>query len=94
MILFDKKLTFYDIFLTFDDMSANFGIMKAKNRIKVVLAEKEVKVQDLAAGVDASPVTASRWVNNRQQPSLDTLYSIADFLKVDVCDLLVREESE
>jgi putative transcriptional regulator len=68
--------------------------MKAKNRIRVVLADKEMKVQDFAAGVGASPVTASRWVNNRQQPSLDTLYEIADFLKVDICELLEKNEIE
>ena len=68
--------------------------MNAKNRIKVVLAEKEVQVKKLAKGVSASPVTVSRWVNNKQQPSLNTLYEIATFLNVDVCDLLRRNTIE
>lgn len=71
--------------------------MKAKNRLKIVLAEQETKVKDLAAGIDASPVTVSRWTNNRQQPSLNMLYEIAEFLNVDVRELLVsslKDKSE
>lgn len=68
---------------TFDDM-------KAKNRIRVVLAEKNMYISDLAKHkeIEVSPVTASRWVNNKQQPPLQTLYNIANVLEVNVCDLL------
>jgi len=71
--------------------------MKAKNRIKIVLAEKETKVKDLANGLEANPITVSRWTSNRQQPSLHNLYRVAEFLNVDVRDLLVsniKDKSE
>lgn len=71
-------------------MWGRFGAMEVKNTIKAILAEKNIQIQELAKGVDASPVTVSRWVNNKQQPSLSTLYEIAKFLDVDICSLLSR----
>lgn len=64
------------------------------NRIKIVLAEKEVTNRELANKLGVKDLTVSRWVTNRQQPSLQTLYQIADFLDVDICDLLVSNKEK
>lgn len=61
------------------------------NRLKVVLAEKDVSNNWLAEKLDKNKNTISRWCNNVQQPSLEMLYEIATALEVDVCDLLVRD---
>ena len=62
--------------------------MKKYNRIKVVLAEKEKTNKWLAKVLDKNPNTVSRWVQNYQQPRVETLFNIAEVLQVDVCSLL------
>jgi putative transcriptional regulator len=62
--------------------------MSDLNRLKVVLAEKKIANKLLAEHLKRRVETISRWCNNRQQPSLEELNSIAHFLKVDIRDLL------
>lgn len=59
------------------------------NRIKVILAEKGVTNKKLAQALQVAQPTVSRWCTNDMQPSIETLYNIAAYLKVDVRDLLV-----
>jgi putative transcriptional regulator len=59
------------------------------NRLKAVLADKNKTSKDLAAHLDKTESTVSRWCTNEVQPSLETLYEIAKFLKVDIRELLV-----
>lgn len=58
------------------------------NRIRVVLAEKNVANKWLAEKLDKNQTTISRWCSNDMQPSLDTLAQIAVKLDVDIKDLL------
>ena len=62
------------------------------NRIAEVLEEKGLKNNDLVAHLKVKKETVSRWVNNRQQPTLNTLNDIAKFLGVDIRDLLYESE--
>lgn len=64
--------------------------MQKYNRIKSVLAEKDKTAKWLADQVGRNRSTVSRWCTNDMQPPLEVLYQIAEALKVDVCDLLVR----
>ena len=59
------------------------------NRIKVVLAEKQIKQKDLAKVLNKNVNTIARICGNKSQPTLAHLYKIADALRVDVRDLLV-----
>ena len=59
------------------------------NRIKSVLAEKNRSGKDLARYLDKTESTVSRWCTNEVQPSIETLYEIAKYLKVDIRELLV-----
>ncbi|RNL52777.1 helix-turn-helix transcriptional regulator [Pedobacter jejuensis] len=58
------------------------------NRIKVALAEKKISNKLLAEHLGRRVETISRWCTNKQQPSLEELNSIAEFLKVDIRNLL------
>lgn len=60
------------------------------NRIKEVLKEKGVKQVWLAEQLGKSFNTVNGYVQNRHQPSLETLYKIAEILDVDAKDLLMR----
>lgn len=62
--------------------------MKAINRIKVVLAEKQLSGKWLANEIGCTENTDSRWCSNKVQPSLENLLEIAEVLKVDIRELL------
>ena len=62
------------------------------NRIKAVLAEKNTSSKDLASHLEKTESTVSRWCTNEVQPSVETLFEISKFLKVDIRKLLVSTE--
>jgi transcriptional regulator with XRE-family HTH domain len=61
---------------------------KTINRLKVVLAEKQLTGKWLADRLGKSVTTVSRWCTNETQPSLEILMEIADMLKIDIRELL------
>lgn len=54
------------------------------NRLRVVLAEKELSNKWLAEKLGKSEFTISRWTTNKMQPSLPQLFEIAKLLNIDV----------
>ena len=64
---------------------------KAINRLKVVLAEKNLSSKWLAEQLNKNEATISRWCTNDVQPPLTTLVKIAEVLNVKVTDLLNDE---
>lgn len=58
------------------------------NRIRVALAEKGLTNKWLAERLKKNPTTISRWCNNDMQPSLETLWEIANVLEIDIRELL------
>lgn len=67
---------------------------KRYNRIKAELAEAGKQNKDLAEYMDLHVTTISDWCTNTNQPSLQHLYKIAEFLKIDVRRLLVPERQD
>lgn len=64
------------------------------NRIKEVLNEKGVKQTWLAEKLGRSFKIVNAYACNRKQPSLETLFLIAELLNVDVKDLLISNKGE
>jgi transcriptional regulator with XRE-family HTH domain len=64
---------------------------KRYNRIKLVLYEKEKGNKWLAEKLGVKSETVSKWCTNVNQPSIATLYKIAEVLEVGVCELLVTK---
>ena len=58
------------------------------NRLRVVLAEKEITNRWLAELMGVTDVTVSRWKTNKIQPSMMQFVEIAKLLKVDIKDLI------
>lgn len=58
------------------------------NRIKAVLAEKGKTNIWLAEELGKNKTTVSKWCTNDVQPTMETLFDIADALEVDARDLL------
>lgn len=65
------------------------GERKIFNRLKSVLAEKGKTNLWLAETLDKNKTTVSKWCTNDVQPSLETLFDIAEALNVDVRELIV-----
>ena len=59
------------------------------NRLKVILAEKDMSQKSLAELVGKAPNTITRVCNNESQPTLKFLLEIALALDVDIRELLV-----
>lgn len=64
---------------------------KQLNRLKVVLAEKNISNKELAEKISVGQVTMSKWVTNTSQPNLEMLIKISKALEVSL-DSLVRTE--
>lgn len=67
---------------------------KVYNRIKAVLAEKQVHNYELAEAIGKSQESVSRWCSNTMQPSVETLFEIAEYLDVEVAELLVARKKK
>lgn len=63
------------------------------NRIKEVLEAKGIKQIWLAEKLGKSFNMVNGYVQNRHQPSLETLFKIADLLQVSAKDLLVEKNT-
>lgn len=73
-------------------MKQQFNCMIDKinyNRIKAVLAEKNVSSKNLAKHLKKTESTVSRWCTNDVQPSVEIFYQIAQFVDVDIRLLFV-----
>ena len=66
--------------------------MAKLNRIKVVLAERDLNNKWLAERIGKDPATVSKWATNKTQPSLEVLITIANVLDVTVQELVRQEE--
>lgn len=64
---------------------------KKYNRIKIILFEHEKTNIWLAEKLDVSTTAVSKWCTNRNQPTVETLFKIAEALSVEVCELLVSK---
>ena len=65
---------------------------KNLNRIKVVLAEKNLQNKWLTEQIGRDQATVSKWVTNSSQPNLETLIKIAQVLKVEIGELVRTDE--
>lgn len=62
--------------------------MQLVNRLKIVLAEKNITNKWLAVQLNKSVITISRWSQNKSQPSLEQLREIAKVLNISPKDLI------
>jgi putative transcriptional regulator len=62
---------------------------KVYNRIKAVLAEKGKTNNWLAEELGMNRTTVSKWCTNDVQPTMESLFRIAEVLDVNVRELLI-----
>ncbi len=64
------------------------------NRIEQLLKENNMSQRELAARIDSTEMTVSRYVRDERQPKADVLSKIATVLNVTTDELLGREISK
>lgn len=64
------------------------------NRIKIVLTEQDRSSKWLAEKIEKDKSTVSRWCTNDMQPSIETLFQIAEILNVSVKELINENAKE
>ena len=69
-------------------------ILVTMNRIKEVLKEKGIKQIWLADKLGKSYNMVNAYVQNRQQPRLEILMSIAEILDIDVKELIISNKKD
>jgi len=62
------------------------------NRIKEVLEQKGIKQTWLAEKLGKSYNMVNAYVQNRQQPRLETLMEIANILDIDIKELIISNK--
>jgi transcriptional regulator with XRE-family HTH domain len=65
-------------------------ILKNYNRFKAALAEKGKSNKLLAVQLEMSETTVSNWCSNHRQPSLPTLFKVAEILKMTPRNLIYK----
>ena len=66
--------------------------IKKYNRIKRVLKQTKRTGKWMAEQLGKNEITVSRWCRNVQQPSLETLFEVAELLEVRPAELLADWE--
>ena len=62
------------------------------NRLKVVLAEKNISNKTLSEMLGVSQATVSKWVTNTTQPHLDMLIKLSECLDVSIEELIRKPQ--
>jgi DNA-binding XRE family transcriptional regulator len=60
-----------------------------KSKLKVKLAEREMKQQELSEILGVTKQTMSLWTNGKSMPTLETAFKIANLLDCKVDDLFI-----
>lgn len=61
---------------------------KNLNRLKVILAEKNITNKWLAEQMGVGQATISKWVTNSAQPNLEMLIKLSKTLNVEIAELV------
>ena len=92
LCIFLSISAFVSIFLCNFAVKQEKSIMAKLNRIRVVLAERDLNNKWLSDKLGKDPATVSKWVTNTTPPSLEALIAIANALEVPVQELVRQEE--
>ena len=65
---------------------------KNLNRLRVIIAEKNLTNKWLSEQLGVGQATISKWVQNNAQPNLEMLIKLSKLLNVDINDLIRPEE--
>ena len=76
------------ILVNFASANNYFMVDLKYNRLRVVLAERDLTNRWLAEKIGVSDMTVSRWVSNKRQPPIEQLFVIAAALNISPKELI------
>ena len=88
---FLKEKLFGDYFVSLQS-NLDFMANKKLNRLRVILAEKNLSNKWLAERLGRDQATISKWVTNTTQPNLEMLLKLSKVLEVELEELVRKEE--
>lgn len=65
---------------------------KNLNRLRVIIAEKNLTNKWLSEQLGTGQATISKWVQNKAQPNLEMLIKLSKILDVDINELIRSDE--
>ena len=74
-------------------MSSMISKQYYRNRLRVLIAEKEITNKWLAEELGVSEMTISRWSTNKNQPSMSQFMSLSKILNVSLYELIEGQPS-
>ena len=60
-------------------------------KLKRILEDRKISQRDLAIGINVNEVNVSRWISGERYPRFSAIEDMAEFLNVDVRDLMDTE---
>lgn len=90
--MFFEQIVIPTIIFCYFVLKPEESIMAKLNRIRVVLAERDLNNKWLSEKLGKDPATVSKWVTNTTQPNLEALIAIANVLEVPVQELVRQDE--
>ena len=95
MLCFGRKILIWKIISNFVGIFASkFLNMEQKNlnRLRVIIAEKNLTNKWLSEQLGVGQATVSKWVQNNAQPNLEMLIKLSKLLDVDINELIRPEK--
>lgn len=83
---------YFDFFCIFVPLFRNHMEQKNLNRLRVIIAEKNLSNKWLSEQLGVGQATISKWVQNNAQPNLEMLIKLSKLLNVDINELIRPEE--
>jgi putative transcriptional regulator len=65
--------------------------VEIKCKLKVILADKEIKHGDFAKMLKVNPGTISSWIRGASFPDVKKAYEVATLLEVSITDIWIKE---
>lgn len=94
--LFNKNISrkeiIFDVLLYLYAINQQVMDNKNLNRLKVILAEKNITNKSLAEQLGVGQATVSKWVTNSAQPNLEMLIKLSKTLNVEISELIRMTE--
>ena len=66
--------------------------IKIAKRIKEIMMEEKLNQVQLAEKIGVTQVAVSNWINGRKEPSINSLWLLADYFGVSVDYLIGRKD--
>lgn len=62
-----------------------------KNRLKIIILERDYTIKELAKELNLSPQTISNWCNDKNLENIKNFYRLCEELDIDIRDVFIKK---